>query len=96
MQTFLVLFTFTEQGIRNIKNSSDRIEQERQVFETYNAKVLSFYSLLGRFDTMYIVQAPDEKVMTDLVVHISAMGNMKCETLRAFTFDEYCEILNKS
>jgi uncharacterized protein with GYD domain len=88
MPTFMILGKFTEQGARNIKESPKRQEAFRQLCEKQNARVKEVYRTMGRYDLAAIVEAPDDVVMSSILYTLGSLGNVRTETLRAFTSQE--------
>jgi uncharacterized protein with GYD domain len=93
MANFIVLFRFTEQGVRKIKDSPARVEKAKELFKSLGAQVKSFYMVMGRYDTVFIVEAPDDETVAKAVMALASLGNVSTETLRAFTEDEYRKIV---
>ncbi len=93
MATYIILFRFTQQGMKNIKESPDRVDAAKQTFQAMGAKVKEFYSVMGKYDTVFIVEAPDDETIAKLTLTIGSLGNVRTETLRAFTEDEYRKII---
>lgn len=87
MATYISLLKFTEQGMRNIKDSPDRYGTFKTMAEKLGVTVKGFYYTVGRYDAVTIVEGPDEAVTTALLKAGSA-GNVRSETLRGFTLDE--------
>jgi uncharacterized protein with GYD domain len=88
MPTFVILGKYTEQGARNIKDSPKREEAFRKLCEKQNARVKDVYRTMGRYDLTAIVDAPDDVTMSTLLYSLGAQGNVRTETLRAFTQQE--------
>jgi uncharacterized protein with GYD domain len=88
MPTFLVLGKLTEQGARGIKDSPKREEAFRKLCEKQNARVKDVYRTMGRYDLAAVVDAPDDITMSTLLYTLGALGNVRTETLRAFTSQE--------
>ena len=88
MPTFVVLGTYTEQGARTIKDSPKREEAFRRLCEKQNARVKDVYRTMGRYDVAAVVDAPDDVTMSALLYSLAALGNLRTETLRAFTAQE--------
>ena len=88
MATFLILGSYTEQGARAIKDSPKREEAFRKVCEKRNARVKDVYRTMGRYDLAVIVDAPDDVTMSALLYSLGSLGNVRTETLRAFTSQE--------
>lgn len=94
MADFIVLFNFTEQGIRNIKESPGRVEEARELFRKMGAEVKAFYMVMGRYDTIFLIEAPDDETVARACLALGALGNVRTETLRAFSEDEYRKIVS--
>ncbi len=93
MANFLILFRFTEQGIKNIKESPKRVEQAKELFRKTGVEVKAFYMVLGRYDTAFIAEAPDDNAIAKAVLTLGSLGNVKTETFRLFTEDEFRAII---
>lgn len=93
MATYIILFRLTQQGIKNIKESPARIDAAKRTFQTMGAEVKEFYSVMGRYDTVFVVEAPDDETIAKASLAIGSLGNVRTETLRAFTEDEYRKIV---
>jgi len=94
MAKFVVLFRFTEQGIRNIKESPDRVEAAKSTFRDAGAEVKEFYMVMGRYDTVFVVDAPDDESVARACLAEASKGNVSTETLRAFDEEEYRKIVS--
>jgi uncharacterized protein with GYD domain len=88
MPTFMILGKFTEQGVRNIKESPKREDAFRKVCEKQNVRVKDVYRTMGRYDLAAIVDAPDDVTMSAILYTLGSLGNVRTETLRAFTSQE--------
>ena len=95
MATYVVLTKFTDQGIRNAKDSPTRAEAFKQMAKTLGATVKELFWTQGRYDIVTIVEAPDEISATALNLSISALGNVRTESLRAFSPAEMMTIVDK-
>jgi len=95
MATYITLFSFTQQGIMNIKESPARVEAARKTCQTAGAKVKDFYAVMGRgqYDTLFILEAPDDEAIAKVALAISSLGSVRTETHRAFTEAEYKRII---
>lgn len=88
MPTYLVLGNFTDQGIRSVRDSLKREETFRKQCEKAGARVREVYRTMGRYDIAAVVEAPDDIVLSSLMYSVGALGNIRTETLRAFTRQE--------
>jgi uncharacterized protein with GYD domain len=95
MPTYIVLGTFTDQGVRNVKDTTKRAEAVRQAARKLGVTVKDVYWTLGQYDVAAIVDAPDEASVTALGLSIGASGNARTQTLRAFSAEEIGQILNR-
>lgn len=95
MPTYVMLAHFTEQGVKNAKDTVKRAEAFRQSAKNHGATVKEQFWTLGQFDIVAIVDAPDEATMTALGLSAGALGNVRTQTLRAFTEAEMNTILGK-
>ena len=95
MATFIVLASFTDQGIRNIKDSPKRADAYKAMAAKAGCKVKDLYWTLGHFDIVSIVEAPDPAAATSLSLAVGALGNVRTETLAAFSAEEFGKILAK-
>ncbi len=95
MATFVVIAGFTDQGIRNVKETISRAEVFKKMAEKTGVTVKDMYWTIGRHDIIAICEAPDDEAATTLMLSTAARGNVRTETLRAFSFDEMQRILGK-
>ena len=93
MPTYISLLRYTEQGIKNIKESPSRLDAVRKAFQQVGAELKDFYLVNGQYDAICISDAPDEETMAKLMLKIGAAGNVRTETVRAFKEEEYRKII---
>jgi uncharacterized protein with GYD domain len=94
MATFIVLVNFTDQGIRNVKDSPDRFEAFKTMAEKAGGKVKSVYYTMGRYDMVIVVEGSDEAAMSSML-KVGSLGNVRTETLRGFSVDEMRKMIGK-
>ena len=95
MATYIVLFSFTDQGIRNVKQLPERIKAGTAAAEKLGIKVKDRYSTMGAYDAVLIVDAPNDEAVTTWVLSIGSHGNNRTQTMRAYSADEMERILAK-
>jgi uncharacterized protein with GYD domain len=95
MATYIVLTSFTDQGVRNAKETTKRSDAVKEMAKKFGVTVKEFYWTLGSYDVVGIFDAPDDTSMTALGLAIGAQGNVRTQTLRAFSKDEMNGILRK-
>ena len=95
MATYILLASFTEQGIRNVKDTTKRADAFRDLAKGSGASLKEIYWTLGQYDIVAIVEAPDETAMTGLGLALGKSGNVRTQTLRAFSQADMNGILAK-
>jgi len=95
MVTYVVLAKFTDQGVKNAKDSPKRAEAFKQMAKTFGATVKDIFWTQGRYDIVIIVEALDEHSATALNLSLSALGNIRTESLRAFSSEDMMKIVAK-
>jgi len=93
MPTYISLLNFTQQGIEKIKESPARLDRARQAYKAMGAELKAFYLVMGQYDAVVISEAPNDETVGKLVLMIGAHDNIRTETLRAFTEDEYRKMI---
>jgi uncharacterized protein with GYD domain len=93
MSTYIVLVNFTQKGVENIKESPARLEAAKGAFKAMGGELKAYYSVMGRYDAVVIAEGPDDETAAKLALAIGSQGNVRTETLRAFTEDEYLKII---
>jgi len=95
MATYVLLMKLTEQGIKDIKNAPERIEEGIKKWKEMGGKLISFYPVMGEYDCIAIGEAPSDEVAVSFSIALSSLGNVRTTTLRAFTTDEFAQIIKK-
>ncbi|MBR0907696.1 GYD domain-containing protein [Bradyrhizobium liaoningense] len=95
MATYVVLGNFTDQGIRNVKDSPKRAEAFKEIAKTFGVTVKEIVWTQGRYDVVTVLEAPDETAAMSLSLSLSALGNVRTETLRAFSAADMTKIVGK-
>lgn len=93
MPIFLILGNYTDQGIRNIKETTKRAESFRALAKKMGVTVKEIYWTMGRYDIATIIDAPDDATASRLLLAAGSLGNVRTETLRAYTATEIGQIL---
>ncbi|MBC8750210.1 GYD domain-containing protein [Paraburkholderia podalyriae] len=95
MATYVVLLQFTDQGIRTIKNSAQRAGQAAEMAKTFGCEMKQIYWTLGEYDVVSIVEAADEQSFLAFGFALGSAGNVRSQTLRAFTKDEISAVIGR-
>lgn len=95
MPTYIVLGNFTDQGIRNVKQTPKRADALRKAAAKRGITVTDVYWTIGHYDVVTIMEAPDDETLTELLLAVGALGNVRTQTLRAFSEEEIARITKK-
>ncbi len=93
MPTYITLLRYTQRGVENIKESPKRLDAAKQAFRLLGAEIKAFYLVTGQYDAVVISEAPDEETIVQAAVATASIGNVRTESFRAFTEDEYRKII---
>ncbi len=93
MAKYVLLSRFTQQGAQSIKDGPARLEAAKQVFQGLGVETQDFYLTLGEYDAIVVVEAPDDEAIAKASLAIGALGNVRFSTLRAFTENEYKQLI---
>lgn len=95
MAIYIVLVNFTDQGVRNLKDTTKRADAIREMAKKFGVTAKEFYWTLGSYDVVDIFEAPDDASMAALLASLGAAGNVRTQTLRAFSQADMNGILAK-
>ena len=93
MPRYIALVSFTDQGIRDIKNSHKRADRFKRLAAKHKVKVREIHYTMGRYDIVVSFDAPSDAAMSALTLENAQLGNVRTETLRAYTREEFAHIL---
>jgi uncharacterized protein with GYD domain len=86
--TFIVLFNWTEQGIKGYKDSPKRVDAANKAWEDLGVRVEDIYWTIGPYDLVGIVSAPDPESLAAAMLRLGSAGNVRTTTMRALTRSE--------
>lgn len=93
MPTYIMLTTLTPEGVQTIKNNPGRIREVNREVESLGATVTAQWAVLGRFDFVNIIEAPDEKTMARISLELGSRGTGRYESLAAIPIDDFIAAL---
>lgn len=93
MPPYISLLEFTDDGIANIEESPDRLENAKSLAEEMECEVSAFYLTFGRYDAVTVLEALDDETAAEFILSVAKKGVVGSETLTAFTEDEYCDVI---
>jgi uncharacterized protein with GYD domain len=89
MLTFVSLISYTDQGIRNIKDSPKRLEATKKLVQKLGGEVKAFYLTQGSYDGVLIFEVPNDEALTNFLLNTGSAGNVRTTTLRAYPEAEF-------
>jgi len=95
MATYVTLYNFTDQGIRAVKASPDRLKAAIEQGKGIGMKVLGAWYTAGSCDLVVVSEADDEKAATAFTLAVAAQGNVRSVTMRAWSPEEFAEIVGR-
>jgi uncharacterized protein with GYD domain len=93
MAKYISLLNWTDQGIRNAKETVNRSNAARKAFEAAGAKIIDIYWTLGQYDVVVISEIPDYESAYRLMLTLGMQGNVRTTTLQAIGDQEMTRIL---
>ena len=93
MPTYISLIRFTQKGMETIKEGPKRLDAAKQRFRAADGELKAFYLVTGQYDAVAITELPNDEAVARLALANASMGNVRTETLRAFSEDEYRKII---
>ena len=95
MAHYVMLTTLTDEGRKTIKKNPERIKEVNKEVEQMGAKILTQYAVLGNYDFVNIMEAPDNKTITRISVELGSRGTMHGITMAAISIDEFVDSLKE-
>jgi len=93
MPTYIALLNWTQQGISKLGSSAKRLDAGRKAFKKAGLEMKDVYLTMGRYDLVCVIEAPDDETYAKAILGLGSQGNVSTETLKAFTEDQYREIV---
>ncbi len=94
VQHYIMLIRWTEQGIRNAKDTARRADAAKREAERIGGK-FTLYWTFGKYDAIGILEAPNDEAAMEFGLKVGSLGNVRTTTLRAFTEEEIARVVNK-
>ena len=89
----ILLMKMTDQGVKDIKNAPQRIEEGIKSYEKMGGKMIAFYAVTGKYDYIAIGESTSEEIGMAFNIALSALGNVRVTTLNAFTTEEFAKMV---
>ncbi|OPY78999.1 MAG: GYD domain protein [Syntrophorhabdus sp. PtaU1.Bin153] len=91
MPIYIMLSTLTDEGRKTIKENPERIKEVNQEIENMGAKVLTQYVVLGKYDFINVLEAPDNEIIAKVSIELGSRGTVQIVTLSAIPIFEFLE-----
>jgi uncharacterized protein with GYD domain len=95
MPTYILLSTLTPEGRKTIKERPERIKEVNREIESFGVKVLHQYAVLGPYDFVNVVEAPDNQAVVRVSVELGSRGTVKIMSMPAIQIDDFISMLKK-
>ena len=95
MPTYVVLINWTDQGIKNVKQTTERTDHGGDIAEKHGLKLEQAYWTVGPYDMVAVFEAPDDEAISAHLLEICSLGNVRTTTLRAYGEQEMSGILQR-
>jgi uncharacterized protein with GYD domain len=95
MATYIVVGNFTDQGVRGIRDTTKRAAAVREAAKKAGVTMKEIYWTMGQFDVIAVFDAPDDASMSAVALAIGAAGNVRGQTLRAYSREEMDAVIRK-
>ena len=93
MPSYLSLINWTDQGVRNVKDSPQRLDAAKAAITAAGGRLIFFYMLMGEYDLATLTEFPDDETATRVLLALGAAGSLRTTTLKAFQESEYRALL---
>ncbi len=95
MPTYISLFNWTDQGIRNVRDTLERYERSNELADKHGVRLEHIYWTVGPYDVACIAEAPDDESISAMLLELGSAGNLRTTTLRAYDQEEMRGILER-
>jgi uncharacterized protein with GYD domain len=95
MATYVMLTSLTDEGRRTVKENPERIREVNKEVEEMGARIVAQYVVLGQYDFVNILDAPDNQAISRVAVELGSRGTLQTTTMAAMTLDDFVKALKK-
>ncbi len=93
MATYIMLLNYTDQGIRNVKDSPNRLDAAKALAQDLGGEFKQTYLTLGAYDFVAVLELPNDEAAAKFALAVCSLGNVRTTTLKAFPEEEFREII---
>ena len=94
MAAYVLLIKWTDQGMRQIRDSPNRLDKAKAMLRDMGGQITAFYMTMGEYDMVATYEAPDDAIAARFTLMLGMLGNVRSTTLKAFPEKAYREIVN--
>ncbi|MGI9413646.1 MAG: GYD domain-containing protein [Hyphomicrobiales bacterium] len=94
MAKYIALTNWTDQGVKNVKESPNRVDAARDLARSLGCELQDFYLTIGAYDMVVTIEAPDDETVAKFALTLASAGNVRTTTLKALSEDTYREIVS--
>ena len=95
MPTYLIQSQWTDQGIRNVKESAKRLDLGKKKLKEMGGEIKAFYLTTGPYDMLAVVDVPNDAILAAHLLWLGSQGNLRTQSVKAFTEDEFRTIVGE-
>ena len=93
MPTYVSLARYSDQGIRNIKESASRLDAAKKAYQAAGGELKQFFLLMGQYDILIVSEFPNDEAAGKVALMLGSLGNVRTESCRAFTEAEFRKLI---
>ena len=91
MATYVMLTSLTDEGRKTVKANPKRLKEVNKEVEAMGVKIVAQYALLGPYDFINILEAPDNKTVSKVALELGSRGTLHTMTMAAMTIDDLAD-----
>jgi uncharacterized protein with GYD domain len=96
MPTYVSLINWTDQGIKNFKDTTKRAKDFSDAVDKAGGHVREILWTVGEYDIVAVIDLPDDETLTASLLQVGAMGNIRTRTMRAFDAQQMAEVISRA
>jgi uncharacterized protein with GYD domain len=93
MPTYISMLRYTQQGISAVKNAPARVDAAKDAYKKAGGELKALYLTLGQYDLVVVAEMPNDEAVARMALALGSQGNIRSETMRAFTETEFRKIV---
>ena len=93
MPSYISLLKWTDRGLRDVRDSPQRLDAAKRAFSTAGGRLTDFYLVLGEYDVVNIGEFPSDEAYTAAMLQVASRGAVRPTSLKVFTEEEYLRII---